>query len=98
MKEFGHSLNDFELLAAHTIDYLKFNSELIAHIHINQMDEVLISIINGTAHRAKIATLAGPAELPPILSKLIDIGVDLADGETIGRTLPLSEALNRSIS
>lgn len=94
VKEFGHNLNDFELLAEHTINYLKFNSDLIAHIHINQMDEVLVSIINGTAQRAGIATLAGPAELPPILSKLIAIGVDLADGEAIGRTQPLSEVLN----
>lgn len=94
VKEFGHNLNDFELLAAHTIDYLKFNSNLISNIHTNQMDEVLISIINGTAQRANIATLAGPAELPPTLSKLIDIGVDLVDGETIGRTQPLSEVLN----
>lgn len=94
VKEFGHNLNDFELLAEHTINYLKFNSELIAHIHINQMDEVLVSIINGTAQRANIATLAGPAELPPTLNKLIAIGVDLADGETIGRTQPLSEVLN----
>lgn len=94
VKEFGHNLNDFELLAEHTINYLKFNSDLIAHIHINQMDEVLVSIINGTAQRANIATLAGPAELPPILHKLMAIGVDLADGETIGRTQPLSEVLN----
>ncbi len=94
VKEFGHNLNDFELLAEHRIDYLKFNSELIAHIHINQMDEVLISIINGTAQRANIATLAGPVELAPTLSKLIDIGVDLADGTMIGRTEPLSEVLN----
>ncbi len=94
VKEFGHNLNDFELLAEHRIDYLKFNSELIAHIHINQMDEVLISIINGTAQRANIATLAGPVELAPTLSKLIDIGVDLVDGTMIGRTEPLSEVLN----
>lgn len=94
VKEFGHNLNDFELLAEHRIDYLKFNSELIAHIHINQMDEVLISIINGTAQRTNIATLAGPVELAPTLSKLIDIGVDLADGTMIGRTDPLSEVLN----
>lgn len=94
VKEFGHNLNDFELLAEHTINYLKFNSDLIAHIHINQMDEVLVSIINGTAQRANIATLAGPAELAPTLSKLIAIGVDLADGETIGRTQPLSEVLS----
>lgn len=94
VKEFGHNLNDFELLAEHRIDYLKFNSELIAHIHINQMDEVLISIINGTAQRANIATLAGPVELAPTLSKLIDIGVDLADGTMIGRTEPLSEVFN----
>ncbi|AVX37243.1 diguanylate cyclase [Yersinia massiliensis] len=94
VKEFGHNLNDFELLAEHTINYLKFNRDLIAHIHINQMDEVLVSIINGTAQRANIATLAGPADLPPILNKLTAIGVDLADGETIGRTQPLSEVLN----
>ncbi|HDL8650662.1 TPA: EAL domain-containing protein [Yersinia enterocolitica] len=94
VKEFGHNLNDFELLAEHHIDYLKFNSELVAHIHLNQMDEVLISIINGTAQRANIATLAGPVELPPTLSKLIDIGVDLTDGTMIGRTEPLSEVLN----
>ncbi|MFA3761962.1 diguanylate cyclase [Yersinia sp. 2544 StPb PI] len=94
VKEFGHNLNDFELLADHTIDYLKFNSELISHIHINQMDEVLVSIINGTAQRANIATLAGPAELPLTLNKLITIGVDLADGETISPPQPLSDLLD----
>ncbi|WP_145492230.1 diguanylate cyclase [Yersinia rohdei] len=94
VKEFGHNLHDFELLAEHSIDYLKFNSELIAHIHINQMDEVLVSIINGTAQRANIATLAGPAAMPATLSKLIAIGVDLVDGDTIGSTQPLSKVLS----
>lgn len=94
IKEFGHNLNDFELLSEHKIDYLKFNSDLISHIHTNQMDEVLVSIIKNTAQQASITTLAGPARLPETLNKLIEIGVDLADGETIGRTQPLSELLD----
>ena len=58
------------------------------------MDEVLVSIINGTAQRANIATLAGPAELPLTLNKLITIGVDLADGQTISPPQPLSDLLD----
>lgn len=94
IKEFGHNLNDFDLLTAHTIDYLKFNSELITNIHTNQMDEVLISIINGTAQRASIGTIAGPADLPLTLTKLISLDVALADGETIGPAIPLRDLLN----
>ncbi|WP_145482340.1 diguanylate cyclase [Yersinia aldovae] len=94
IKEFGHNLNDFDLLTAHTIDYLKFNSELITNIHTNQMDEVLIAIINGTAQRASIGTIAGPADLPLTLTKLISLDVALADGETIGPAIPLRDLLN----
>ncbi|MDN0087517.1 diguanylate cyclase [Yersinia nurmii] len=94
LTDFSANMNGFSRLTHLKMDYLKLDAGLIANIHTDQMDEVMVSIINGTAHRAGVKTLAGPADQLTILNKLCHIGVDLVDGDSIARTERLTDILD----
>ncbi|QKJ87797.1 Diguanylate cyclase/phosphodiesterase [Paramixta manurensis] len=83
LRECGRNLDIFQQLHSGDIDYLLFSADLVANVHCNLMDEMLVSIIHGHASRLNIATIAGPIELPIALTTLAAIGVDGAWGEAI---------------
>lgn len=91
---FGHNLNAFDELHGQKIDYIRIDERFITNVHCNQMDELMVSMLNGAAHRVHAQTLAGPAHQPITLNMLQAIGVDLADGDTVALEQPLSELLN----
>lgn len=91
---FGRNLNAFEQLNGQVIDYIRIDERFITDVHCNQMDELMVSMLNGAAHRVNTQTLAGPAHLQVTLSTLLAIGVDLVDGDTIAPEQPLADLLN----
>lgn len=96
LRDFGRNLDAFNQLPAEDIDYLILASELVANVHCNLMDEMMVSIIHGHAQRLGIATLAGPVELPAALNTLSSIGIDVVWGDTIAPRQPLSALLVNS--
>ncbi|MFC0225159.1 diguanylate cyclase [Serratia aquatilis] len=88
---FGRNLNAFEQLNGQTIDFIRIDERFITDVHCNQMDELMVSMINGAAHRINIQTLAGPADLQVTLNALATIGIDLVDGDAVGLEQPLTE-------
>ncbi|CAI1039372.1 diguanylate cyclase [Serratia grimesii] len=91
---FGHSLNAFDELHGRRIDYIRIDERFITHVHCNQMDELMVSMLNGAAHRVHAQTLAGPAHQQITLNTLQALGVDLADGDAVAREQPLTELLS----
>ncbi|QHM71605.1 diguanylate cyclase domain-containing protein [Mixta intestinalis] len=79
-RHFGRNLDAFDRLPQDAIDFLQMAPDLIANVHCNLMDEMLVSIIHGQAQRLRIATVAGPVDLPVALSTLGSIGVDAVWG------------------
>lgn len=96
LRDFGRNLDAFNQLPGELIDYLMLSHELIANVHCNLMDEMMVSILQGHAQRLNIATLAGPVELPVALTTLSNIGVDCVWGEIIAGQEPLSSLLINS--
>ncbi|WP_062742836.1 diguanylate cyclase [Erwinia persicina] len=96
LRDFGRNLDAFNQLPADEIDYLYLASELVANVHCNLMDEMMVSIIHGHARRLGIATLAGPVELPVALNTLSSIGIDMVWGDTIAPRQSLSSMLMNS--
>ncbi|WP_158783554.1 diguanylate cyclase [Pantoea sp. BAV 3049] len=96
LNNFGRNLDAFNQLPVELIDYLILSHDLIANVHCNLMDEMMVSILQGHAQRLNIATLAGPAELPVALTTLSTIGVDCVWGGAIADRQPLSALLNNS--
>nr|WP_154324756.1 diguanylate cyclase [Pantoea sp. 201603H] len=97
LRNFCNNLNALNLLRADHIDFLMFNANLIANVHFNLMDEMMVSIIHGHAHRLNIATIAGPLTLPASLATFTTLGIDMAWGEAVAVREPLKALLmNRS--
>ena len=57
---FGHNINAFDELGDQKIDIIRIDERFITNVHCNQMDELMVSMLNGAAHRIKAQTLAGP--------------------------------------
>ena len=91
---FGHNINAFDELGDQKIDIIRVDERFITNVHCNQMDELMVSMLNGAAHRIKAQTLAGPAHQPVTLQALRDIGVDLADGDQVAQEQPLAVLLS----
>ncbi|WP_330112977.1 diguanylate cyclase [Serratia marcescens] len=91
---FGHNINAFDELGDQKIDIIRIDERFITNLHCNQMDELMVSMLNGAAHRIKAQTLAGPAHQPVTLQALRDVGVDLADGDQVALEQPLAVLLS----
>ncbi|MGK2698835.1 diguanylate cyclase [Serratia surfactantfaciens] len=91
---FGHNINAFDELNDQKIDIIRIDERFITNVHCNQMDELMVSMLNGAAHRIKAQTLAGPAHQPVTLQALRDVGVDLADGDLVALEQPLTVLLS----
>ncbi|QGU86992.1 diguanylate cyclase [Erwinia sorbitola] len=96
LRDFGLNLDAFNQLPADEIDYLILASELVANVHCNLMDEMMVSIIHGHAQRLGINTLAGPVKLPVALDTLSTIGINTVWGDVIAPRQPLSALLTDS--
>ena len=91
---FGHNINAFDELSDQRIDIIRIDERFITNVHCNQMDELMVAMLNGAAHRIKAQTLAGPAHQPVTLQALRDIGIDLADGDQVALEQPLAVLLS----
>lgn len=91
---FGRNLNAFDQLNGQTIDYIRIDERFIIDVHCNQMDELMVSMINGATHRIHAQTIAGPAHQQVTLTTLTAIGIDLVDGDAIAPEEPLSRLLD----
>ncbi|HFI5308796.1 diguanylate cyclase [Serratia liquefaciens] len=91
---FGHSLNAFDELHGQKIDYIRVDERFITNVHCNQMDELMVSMLNGATHRVHAQTLAGPAHQQITLNTLQAIGIDLSDGDAIALEQSLTELLS----
>ncbi|AHG18990.1 diguanylate cyclase [Chania multitudinisentens RB-25] len=90
---FGHNLNVFDQLNGQKIDYIRIDERFVTNVHSNQMDELMVSMINGAAHRIHAQTLAGPVHQQATLNALTAIGIDLVEGDFIAQEQPLVDLL-----
>jgi len=77
-------------------DYVMIDSELMVNIHENVMNEMMVSIIHGHAHRLSLRSIAGPAETQAQFDTLSALGIDLMFGESVSPAQPLDLLLSHS--
>ncbi|WP_114193271.1 diguanylate cyclase [Edaphovirga cremea] len=94
MNNVGHHLSGLNELEPDSIDYLRLDKKVVPQVHVNQMDEILINIVHGTSHRLEAQTLAGPVDNQAVLYKLIEMNIDLVEGEMISSPQTLDSLLN----
>jgi len=91
LDDFGSGLSSFAYLKTLPVDYLKIDGSFVKDIERDEIDLAMVQAINTIGHTMGLKTIAEFVETEGILQRLIDLGVDYAQGYHIGKPQPLDE-------
>ena len=89
LDDFGSGLSSFAYLKTLPVGYLKIDGAFVKDIVDDEVDLALVRSINDVGKVMGKATIAEFVENDAILEKLRGIGVDYAQGYSIGRPAPI---------
>lgn len=90
LDDFGSGFSSFNYLKNLPIDYLKIDGSFVKDMHSDQVNCAMVEAINNLGHAMGIRTIAEFVANSNIKERLIDIGVDFAQGYEIGKPQDLS--------
>jgi diguanylate cyclase (GGDEF)-like protein len=93
LDDFGAAFSSFSYLKHLVVDYLKIDGSFICDAENNGTNWIFVEIMNDIAHRLKIKSIAEFVEQETTLTKLREIGVDLAQGYLFGEPGPLPDSI-----
>jgi len=91
LDDFGSGLSSFAYLKNLPVDFLKIDGMFVRDICDDPIDLAMVRSINEIGHVMGLRTIAEFVESPAVLDKLREIGVDYAQGFTLGMPRPLEE-------
>lgn len=89
LDDFGSGLSSFAYLKAMPVDFLKIDGGFVKDIERDPIDLAMVQSINTIGHTMGLKTIAEFVESEAVLRRLIDLGVDYAQGFHIGQPHPL---------
>jgi len=89
LDDFGVGHGSFTYLRHLPVDYLKIDIQFVRNLLTDADDQQVIRAIIGVAKQFDIKTIAEGVEDEATLKKLLQMGVDYAQGYHIGRPMPL---------
>ncbi|MDR4517016.1 MAG: EAL domain-containing protein [Nitrosomonas sp.] len=95
LDDFGSGLSSFGYLKSLPVDYLKIDGLFVKDIVDDPIDYAMVKSINEIGHIMGMQTIAEFVENDDIKNKLIEIGVDYAQGYGLGRPVLFEELLAR---
>ena len=93
LDDFGSGYGGFRYLKRLPVDYLKIDIEFVRDLPINMASQHVVSAVVSLAKGFGQRTVAEGVEDEETLAKLIDLGVDYAQGYLIAMPRPVSEVL-----
>ncbi|HEX4045605.1 MAG TPA: EAL domain-containing protein [Gammaproteobacteria bacterium] len=93
LDDFGTGLSSFNYIKHFSMKFIKIDGSFIKAISSSEIDQSIVQSINELAHRLGALTVAEYVESKEILNKLITLGVDFAQGDTIGVEVPLEKII-----
>lgn len=90
LDDFGSGLSSFSYLKTIPVDYLKIDGGFVMNMIEDHMDCAFVDVINRLGHVAGLKTIAEFVENNTIHQKLVEIGVDFAQGYALHQPEPLS--------
>ena len=93
LDDFGSGLSSFAYLKTLPIDYLKIDGMFVKDIVDDPSDLAIVKSIHEVGKSLKKMTIAEFVENDDIKEKLINIGVDFAQGYAINKPHPLNDYL-----
>ena len=91
LDDFGSGLSSFAYLKTLPVDYLKIDGVFVKDIENDPIDLAMVKSINDIGKVMGKRTIAEFVESETILSKLVEIGVDYAQGFHMGEPLALEQ-------
>jgi len=83
LDDFGSGLSSFSQLKKLPVDYVKINGSFVRGMLDNPVDHSVVEAINNIAHSMGVRTVAKWVENNATTERLVDIGVDYAQGYAI---------------
>jgi diguanylate cyclase (GGDEF)-like protein len=93
LDDFGAVFSSFSYLKHLVADYLKIDGSFICDAENDGANWIFVEIMNDIAHRLKIKSIAEFVEQETTLTKLREVGVDLAQGYLFGEPGPLPDSI-----
>jgi diguanylate cyclase (GGDEF)-like protein/PAS domain S-box-containing protein len=93
LDDFGAGFGSFYYLKHLPFDFLKIDGEFVRHCVSNHVDRVIVSSLVRVATGLNKRTIAEFVDDESTIALLRDLGVDLAQGYSIGRPAPLEDWL-----
>lgn len=94
LDDFGSGLSSFAYLKNLPLDVVKIDGCFIRDIHQNEMDYILVKSIHDLVKQFDKQTVAEFVESEDILSCLVDLGIDYAQGYLISAPKPLEQLVD----
>lgn len=95
LDDFGTGLASFDYLKRFPVDYLKIDGSFIRHLLDTPLDEEIVLATVRVARRIGVRTTAEHVRDQETLDRLLALGVDVMQGEFIGRPVPISKFFER---
>lgn len=93
LDDFGAGLSSFSYLRRFPVDQLKIDGNFVRQIANSPVDRAIVESINDLGHKFGARTIAEFVEDQETLDLLRDLGVDMAQGYTIARPVPIEDIL-----
>jgi diguanylate cyclase (GGDEF)-like protein/PAS domain S-box-containing protein len=91
LDDFGRGSYSFRYLKELPVDFVKIDGSFVQNMLKDPMDLVMVRSINDIARLSDAATIAEYVEDTDTLNKIIEIGVDFAQGFAVGRPVPIGK-------
>lgn len=91
LDDFGSGLSSFAYLKTLPVDYLKIDGVFVKDIDRDPIARAMVASINSIGHEMGLKTVAEFVENQATVDRLVEMGVDYAQGYHIGRPRPLSD-------
>ncbi|MEH2438955.1 EAL domain-containing protein [Nostoc sp.] len=93
LDDFGVGMSSFAYLKSLPVDYLKIDGSFIRNIINNPVDNAIVTAITHISSVMGIKTIAEFVENDAILERITALGIDYAQGYSIGMPRPLGSIL-----
>ena len=90
LDDFGTGLSSFNYLKKLPVDYIKIDGSFILDILNDQTDVAMVKSINELGHVFGKRTIAEYVESEEILEKVKELGIDFAQGYSVGMPAPIA--------
>ncbi|HEX7047137.1 MAG TPA: EAL domain-containing protein [Gammaproteobacteria bacterium] len=85
LDDFGSGISSFSYLKAFDIDYLKIDGGFVRDMDSDETNARFVESINHLGKSLGLTTIAEYVESAPVVECLLDLGVDYAQGNFLGR-------------